>query len=73
MLYVCVMTHGTTVSTAASNLDANYGITAKIDDQLKLSEAVDTVKDKVDEEDAFGWTPLGRARTAEQRCTRASS
>jgi len=38
-----------TVSTAAANLDANYGITAKIDDQLKLSQAVDQVTAKVDE------------------------
>ena len=37
------------VSTAAANLDANYGITAKIDEQLKLSEAVDKVTDKIDE------------------------
>ena len=32
-----------TVSTTAANLDANYGITAKIDEQLKLTEAVDKV------------------------------
>merc|ERR1719352_1449875 len=38
-----------TVSTAAANIDANYGITAKIDDQLKLSAAVDKVTSKVDE------------------------
>jgi len=38
-----------TVSTAAANLDANYGITAKIDDQLKLSAAVEKVTDKIDE------------------------
>lgn len=38
-----------TVVTAASNLDANYGITAKIDEQLKLSEAVDKATAKVDE------------------------
>jgi len=38
-----------TVSTAAANLDANYGITAKIDDQLKLSAAVEKVTDKVEE------------------------
>jgi len=38
-----------TVSTAASNLDANYGITAKIDEQLKLSAAVEKVTDKIDE------------------------
>ena len=29
-----------TVTTAAANLDANYGVTAKIDDQLKISAAV---------------------------------
>ena len=28
------------VTTAAGNLDSNYGITAKIDEQLKLSAAV---------------------------------
>jgi len=38
-----------TVSTAAANLDSNYGITAKIDEQLKLSAAVEKVTDKVDE------------------------
>merc|ERR1719174_3195895 len=38
-----------TVSTAAANLDANYGITAKIDDQLKLSQAVEKVTDKIEE------------------------
>merc|ERR1719460_3358151 len=38
-----------TVSTAAANLDANYGITSKIDDQLKLTAAVDKVTDKLDE------------------------
>jgi hypothetical protein len=38
-----------TVSTAAANLDANYGITAKIDEQLQLSQAVDKVTDKIDE------------------------
>ena len=37
------------VSTAAANLDANYGITAKIDDQLKLSAAVEKVTDKIEE------------------------
>ena len=37
------------VSTAAANLDANYGITAKIDDQLQISAAVDKVTDKIDE------------------------
>jgi len=38
-----------TVSTAAANLDANYGVTAKIDDQLKLSQSVEKVTAKVDE------------------------
>ena len=38
-----------TVTTAASNLDANYGITSKIDEQLKLSQAIDNVSDKIDE------------------------
>merc|ERR1711871_1185393 len=38
-----------TVSTAASNLNENYGITAKIDEQLKNSAAVDKVTDKIDE------------------------
>merc|ERR1719181_2677158 len=38
-----------TVSTAAANLDANYGITAKIDDQLKLSQAVESATAKIDE------------------------
>merc|ERR1719230_1351780 len=38
-----------TVTTATSNLDKNYGITAKIDEQLKISAAVEKVVDKVDE------------------------
>merc|ERR1719253_1194566 len=38
-----------TVSTAAGNLNENYGITAKIDEQLKISAAVDKVTDKIDE------------------------
>eukprot|EP00322_Chrysochromulina_rotalis_P020231 CAMPEP_0115838192 /NCGR_PEP_ID=MMETSP0287-20121206/5603_1 /TAXON_ID=412157 /ORGANISM="Chrysochromulina rotalis, Strain UIO044" /LENGTH=183 /DNA_ID=CAMNT_0003291713 /DNA_START=38 /DNA_END=589 /DNA_ORIENTATION=+ len=38
-----------TVTTAASNLDANYGVTAKIDEQLKLSASVEKVTAKVDE------------------------
>mmetsp|Transcript_22032 Transcript_22032/g.36389 ORF Transcript_22032/g.36389 Transcript_22032/m.36389 type:complete len:184 (-) Transcript_22032:35-586(-) len=37
------------VSTAATNLNENYGITAKIDEQLKLSQALDTASAKVDE------------------------
>ena len=32
-----------TVSTAAANIDANYGITAKVDEQLKISQAVSTL------------------------------
>ena len=39
----------TQVTTATSNLDKNYGITAKIDEQLKISAAVEKVVDKVDE------------------------
>jgi len=38
-----------TVTTAAGNLDANYGISAKVDEQLKLSQAVESVTSKVDE------------------------
>jgi hypothetical protein len=38
-----------TVTTAASNLNNNYGITAKIDEQLKLSQAVDKATVKFDE------------------------
>merc|ERR1712167_455474 len=38
-----------TVSTAAANLDANYGITAGIDEKLQISAAVDKVTDKIDE------------------------
>ena len=37
------------MTTAAGNLDANYGITTKIDEQLKLSQAVEKVTDKIDE------------------------
>ena len=36
-----------TASTAAANLDKNYGITAKIDDQLKISQAIDKATAKV--------------------------
>merc|ERR1711892_59067 len=36
-------------TTAASNLDKNYGITSKIDEQLKLSQAVDKASAKVNE------------------------
>merc|ERR1719247_120886 len=38
-----------TVTTAAANLDANYGITAGIDDKLKLSASVGKATSKVDE------------------------
>ena len=38
-----------TVVTAAANLDANYGITAKIDEQLKLTEAIDSATAKIEE------------------------
>merc|ERR1712050_490454 len=38
-----------TVTTATSNLDKNYGITKKIDDQLKISAAVEKVADKIEE------------------------
>ena len=45
----CAFSRVPAVSTAAANLDANYGITAKIDEQLKLSQAIDNVSDKIDE------------------------
>merc|ERR1719384_1720225 len=38
-----------TVTTAASNLDKNYGFTSKIDEKLQLSAAVDKAASKVDE------------------------
>jgi hypothetical protein len=38
-----------TVTTATSNLDKNYGLSSKIDEQLKISEAVEKVTDKVSE------------------------
>jgi hypothetical protein len=38
-----------TVTTAASNLDKNYGITAKVDEKLKLTEALDKVTSKIDD------------------------
>ena len=38
-----------TTVTVADNLDKNYGITSRIDDQLKLSAAVEKVTDKVEE------------------------
>merc|ERR1712128_206189 len=38
-----------TATTHASNLDKNYGITSKIDEQLKLSQAVDKASAKVNE------------------------
>mmetsp|Transcript_24648 Transcript_24648/g.30727 ORF Transcript_24648/g.30727 Transcript_24648/m.30727 type:complete len:185 (-) Transcript_24648:390-944(-) len=38
-----------TATTAAANLDKNYGITAKIDEQLKISQAVDKASAKLNE------------------------
>merc|ERR1711924_384976 len=38
-----------TVVVAGSNLDKNYGFTSKIDEQLKISQAIDKVTSKVDE------------------------
>merc|ERR1712127_1161315 len=38
-----------TATTAASNLDKNYGITSKIDEQLKISQAVDKAGAKINE------------------------
>jgi len=38
-----------TVVVAADNLNTNYRITAKIDEQLKLSEATDKITAKIDE------------------------
>merc|ERR1712216_492510 len=38
-----------TATTAASNLDKNYGITSKIDEKLKLTQAVEKATSKVDE------------------------
>merc|ERR1711862_414443 len=38
-----------TITTAASNLDKNYGFTSKIDDKLKLSQAVEKATSKVGE------------------------
>merc|ERR1719201_1748916 len=38
-----------TVSTAASNLNENYGVTAKIDEQLKLTEKAESLTAKFDE------------------------
>merc|ERR1712085_198133 len=38
-----------TATTAASNLDKNYGITSKIDEQLKISQTVDKASAKVNE------------------------
>ena len=37
------------VTTAASNIDSNYGITAGIDEQLKISDAVASASAKFDE------------------------
>merc|ERR1711935_995957 len=38
-----------TATTAARNLDKNYGITSKNDEQLKISQAVDKAGAKVNE------------------------
>jgi len=38
-----------TVTTAASNLNENYGVTAKIDEKLKISQAVENAASKVDD------------------------
>merc|ERR1712125_305481 len=38
-----------TVTTAAGNLDKNYGFTSKIDEKLKLSQAVEKATSKVGE------------------------
>jgi small ligand-binding sensory domain FIST len=38
-----------TATTAVSNLDKNYGITSKIDEQLKISQAIDKASKKVNE------------------------
>merc|ERR1719217_742043 len=38
-----------TVVIAGSNLDKNYGFTSKIDEQLKISQAIDKATSKVDE------------------------
>ena len=38
-----------TVTTAAANLDSNYGVTASIDEKLKLTQAYDKAVDKFDE------------------------
>lgn len=38
-----------TATTAASNLDKNYGISAKLDEQLKISQTVEKVAAKIDE------------------------
>jgi len=38
-----------TVATATNNLNKNYGITSKIDEQLKLSAAIDSATAKLDE------------------------
>jgi len=37
-----------TITTVADNLNTNYAITAKLDEKLKLSQAVDKVTDKVE-------------------------
>jgi len=38
-----------TVTTAAANVDSNYGISAKVDEQLKISASIEKASAKVDE------------------------
>jgi hypothetical protein len=38
-----------TVTTAAANLDSNYGISASVDEKLKLTQAYDKAVDKLEE------------------------
>merc|ERR1712106_587395 len=53
-----------TVTVAASNLDKNYGITSKIDEQLKISQAVEKANAKVDE---LKSSVTGKVTTPRQR------
>ena len=43
------LTHARSECAAAANLDQNYGVTSKIDEQLKLSQSVSKVTDKANE------------------------
>jgi len=52
-----------TAVTASSNLNKNYGITAKIDERLKLSQAVDKAVSKVDELKASVSDKVGDLKT----------